>query len=134
MGPSSRPSGAASWLSTLLVPPILALFTVAPLAHQPATTAHEHSRLAPPATESDFNGDGFSDLAVGVPNEDLGPIADAGAVNVLFGTPSGLQASAPEDQLITQALGPGEGPEAGDRFGAGLATADFNGDGYSDLA
>ena len=31
----------------------------------------------------DFNNDGYSDLAVGVPREDLGTIANAGSVNVL---------------------------------------------------
>ena len=41
----------------------------------------------------DFNGDGFQDLAVGAPNEDVGTIVDAGAVNVLYGSPSGLSAS-----------------------------------------
>ncbi len=32
----------------------------------------------------DFDGDGDSDLAVGVPRETIGDIADAGAVNMLY--------------------------------------------------
>jgi hypothetical protein len=32
---------------------------------------------------ADFNGDGFSDLAVGVPGEDVGSIVGAGSVNVI---------------------------------------------------
>ena len=39
----------------------------------------------------DFNGDNFDDLAIGVPFEDVGAIADAGAVNVLYGSAGGLQ-------------------------------------------
>jgi hypothetical protein len=35
------------------------------------------------AVSSDFNGDGYADLAVGTPYEDVGTVADAGAVNVL---------------------------------------------------
>ena len=42
---------------------------------------------------SDFNNDGFADLAVGVPYEDVGAVIDAGAVNVLYGSAEGLQAS-----------------------------------------
>ena len=41
----------------------------------------------------DFDNDGFIDLAIGVPGEDIGTIADAGAVNVLYGSASGLSAS-----------------------------------------
>ena len=40
-------------------------------------------RLLLSATYGDFNGDGYDDLAVGVPDEDLGSIVDAGAVNVI---------------------------------------------------
>ena len=33
----------------------------------------------------DFNDDGYDDLAVGVAYEDVGPIANAGAVKVVYG-------------------------------------------------
>ena len=39
-------------------------------------------RLALTAAHGDFNGDGYMDLAIGVPGEDVGAIVDAGAVNV----------------------------------------------------
>ena len=38
---------------------------------------------------ADFNGDDLDDLAVGVPGEDLGVHADAGAVNVQYGSAAG---------------------------------------------
>ena len=37
----------------------------------------------------DFNNDGFADLAVGAPGEDVGGVIGAGAVNVLYGRPPG---------------------------------------------
>jgi FG-GAP repeat len=79
----------------------------------------------------DFNGDGFSDLAIGVPGE--GPLEEEGAVQVLYGSAQGLKAA--HNQVWTQdSTGvPGTG-EAGDLFGRSLATGDFNGDGFADLA
>jgi hypothetical protein len=79
----------------------------------------------------DFNNDGFGDLAVGVPGEDVGATADAGAVNVLYGSAGGLGAA----QVLTQGAGgvPGAS-ELFDRFGTALATGDFNGDAFADLA
>jgi hypothetical protein len=41
-------------------------------------------------SSSDFNQDGFADLAIGVSGEDIGGIGNAGAVNVLYGSASGL--------------------------------------------
>ena len=82
----------------------------------------------------DFNGDGIADLAIGVPNEDVGTIADAGAVNVLYGTATGL--SSATNQIWTQnSLGiVGDVSEDFDLFGFALAAGDFNGDGFDDLA
>src|SRR5262249_39123758 len=40
--------------------------------------------------KGDFNGDGFGDLAIGVPFEDTGGAVDAGAVIVIYGSASGL--------------------------------------------
>jgi hypothetical protein len=81
---------------------------------------------------ADFNGDGFSDLAVGVVNEDVGAAADAGAVAVIYGSKRGLTAE--DDQLLTQnTLGIADAAEEGDAFSWWLSSADFNGDGFSDL-
>jgi hypothetical protein len=85
---------------------------------------------------ADFNGDGFGDLAVGVPDENLGVtgLTDAGAVNVIYGSAAGLIDAGNQflTQVVTQAGG--DPREAGDRFGSALAGGDFNNDGRADLA
>ena len=81
----------------------------------------------------DFNGDGFDDLAIGSPGEDVGGISNAGAVNVIYGAPGGLTDVG--DSIWTQdTAGIEDVAEAGDQFGASLASGDFNDDGYDDLA
>ncbi|HEX8103719.1 MAG TPA: proprotein convertase P-domain-containing protein [Solirubrobacteraceae bacterium] len=82
---------------------------------------------------ADFNGDGRSDQAIGVPEEDLAGGTDAGAVQILYGTDDGL--SAANDQRFTQDVaGVPDVAEPGDEFGAAVAASDLNGDGYGDLA
>jgi hypothetical protein len=81
----------------------------------------------------DFNRDGRDDLAVGVPYEDAGFTFDSGAVNVIYGGASGL--SATNDQIWDQnSTGIWSSVEAWDNFGMSLATGDFDGDGFDDLA
>ena len=87
------------------------------------------SRLSPTANQPaqvDFNNDGFDDLAIGVPNEDVNGQVNAGAVNILYGSASGLTGT---NQLLTQAA-----PEDGDQFGVAVAKGDFNNDAVTDLA
>ncbi len=83
----------------------------------------------------DFNGDGYDDLAVGVPLEDVWGEANAGAVNILYGSPSGLTASGNQVWVRDPHLYEGVGyAEPDDYFGYSLATGDFDGNGYADLA
>ena len=80
-----------------------------------------------------FNVDQFDDLAIGVPGEDVGAQVDAGAVNVLYGSNAGLTATG--NELWHQDVAGVEGAaEAGDRFGAALASGDFDDDFADDLA
>jgi len=83
----------------------------------------------------DFNQDGYDDLAIGVPYEDVRDIVDAGAVHVLYGSLTGLSATSVPDQFWHQDR-PGipERAEYLDSFGYTLTSADFNADGYDDLA
>lgn len=81
----------------------------------------------------DYNGDGYHDLAVGAPGTDVGNASSAGAVVVLYGSKSG--ASAANRSVVTQnTSGVAGSAENQDYFGTSLASADFNKDGYADLA
>ncbi|MGH2538525.1 MAG: FG-GAP repeat protein [Candidatus Promineifilaceae bacterium] len=84
-------------------------------------------------TPGDFDGDGFSDLAIGVPADDVGSVQAAGSFHVLYGSAAGLSANG--NQLWTQdSDGVQDAAEFNDAFGAVLAAGDFNADGYADLA
>jgi hypothetical protein len=87
---------------------------------------------APRSATSDFNGDGYADLAVGVPDGTVGGQSKAGYVNVVWGGPKGVGAHG--SIRVTQATPEVPGtPEAGDRFGASVAMPDLNGDGIAEL-
>ncbi len=79
-------------------------------------------------TWGDFDADGFDDLAVGVPFEDVrtstGDKVDAGVVHVLYGSPSGVTAFG--DEVISQNSAGILGTVAtGDRFGSALAAGNL---------
>lgn len=86
--------------------------------------------------KADFNGDGYADLAIGVPRETVSGLANSGAVHVIYGSFNGLTTATsgiPLPQTWNEGnTGQAKGSGAG--FGKALAAGDFNGDGYSDLA
>ena len=70
-------------------------------------------------TTGDFNNDGFADVTVGVPLESVGAGAHAGAMNVLYGSATTLQAASPDDQFWSQdTAGVRDAAEENDGFGA----------------
>ncbi|HHH47012.1 MAG TPA: carbohydrate-binding protein [Thiotrichales bacterium] len=82
----------------------------------------------------DFNGDGFCDLAVGAPQDDLHGLEDAGSVSLLLGGPEGLTYASQEgDLLLPSGQGEQAGPQANAWFGYTLLAGDFNADGLDDL-
>jgi hypothetical protein len=94
-------------------------------------TAEENDSFGAALAAGDFDGDGYTDLAIGIPDEDVGSAVDAGSVLILYGTDSGLSDSG--DQGVNDYLF-GDTPEAGDHLGYALAAGDFDGDGNDDLA
>jgi hypothetical protein len=81
----------------------------------------------------DFNGDGYSDLTIPTPREDLSGSRDAGGVGVLYGSASGP--STEDDLFLSQATAGVVGnPETGDLFGNAVTCGDFDADGYQDIA
>ena len=89
----------------------------------------------------DFNGDGASDLAIGIPGRTVDGHPRAGAVVVLYGSWfDGLIADprSPDRVLPSQYIVQGGriagAPGRDERFGHALVSGDFNGDGFGDLA
>lgn len=85
----------------------------------------------------DFDGDGFADLAVGVPDEGWTSYPyptgtyTCGVVNVLYGSSAGVTATG--DHIIYSNNAP-IAVGCNSDFGGALTAADFDGDGYKDLA
>ncbi len=83
----------------------------------------------------DFDSSGHDDLVVGVPyeNHSTGSITNGGMVHVLYGTDDGLTHI--DDQGWHQGLSTvTDTPHDLDYYGQSVAAADFNCDGYDDLA
>jgi FG-GAP repeat len=109
---------------------VAGLFLFAPPGLDPVVGARAPR---PPAMWADFNGDGIDDLAIGSPGENVGGVADAGAVTILYGSSGGLVSIS--SQVLTEGdTGVGNGEQVGDEFGFALGSGDFDGDGFADLA
>jgi hypothetical protein len=106
-------------------PRTIAVLVGTALAFALTATAHP-TAAASQVDPSDFNGDGYADLAIGAPNDRAG-----GSVNVLYGASGGLTVRG--NQLLTRDT-PGVEGARGYGFGDALAAADFDRDGYADLA
>ncbi|MBN2547762.1 MAG: FG-GAP repeat protein [Anaerolineales bacterium] len=90
---------------------------------------HENDHFGWALTTGDFDGDGYTDLAIGA-KKDWVYNCDYGSVTVLFGSDNGL----PAGLYTNEAFYPEEFGVGVPHLGASLAAADFNGDGYDDLA
>lgn len=108
---------------------------VAALERTPGLELLEGRTLLSITVTGDFNCDGFADLAIGVPGENIEITVDAGAVNVLYGTSPTTGLTTTRAQFWSQnTAGVLDGSAMSDQFGSALATGDFNRDGRDDLA
>jgi hypothetical protein len=83
---------------------------------------------------SDFNGDGYADVAAGGPGRVVDGVNDAGAVRIFYGDAAGLAATGTDQYVDQDSTGVVGAPTEGDEFGSVVASGDFNGDCYADLA
>ena len=97
-----------------------------------ADTPEAEDQFGASVSAADVNGDGYRDLAVGVPGEKLGADAYAGGVDVLYGGRSGLTGAGSQWFTRTTAGVPGD-LESGDAFGDPVRLRDTNHDGKADL-
>ena len=108
------------------------LFIVLP---SPSTYAQEGAKsieyFGAKLAVGNFNGDAYEDLVIGVVGDDEGGFHEVGGVHVLYGGPVGLQFS--DDQFWNQTL-LGAVPDKEELLGSAFAVADFDNDGYDDLA
>ncbi|ACY99520.1 FG-GAP repeat protein [Thermomonospora curvata DSM 43183] len=112
---------------------LVAVATTAALGGAVLSAFAPSASAAAPAKPYDFNGDGYVDLAIGSPNGKVGKKAGAGFVSVIYGSAKGLNTA--KKKVFTQnSKGIPGTAEAGDNFGYSLASADFDRDGYADLA
>jgi hypothetical protein len=109
------------------------LLTDEVLGGDPALGDHFGQSLA----FGDFDADGFDDLVVGIPYDDFsapsGPVEAAGQVAVVYGAAT-MPALGRVTYLAESMIANPPASETGDRFGHALATGDFDGDGFDDLA
>ena len=75
----------------------------------------------------DFNNDGYDDLAIGVPGEDIGINDDAGSVNIIYGSSNGLSSTA-------IGVGDGQDDEQWHQNSPGIIDSNEPGDNFGDLS
>jgi hypothetical protein len=102
----------------------------------------DYDKFGTTLTTGDINGDGYSELVVGAPNESFAEIGgNVGSVNVIYGSSDGLALANHLWFYQDSAIGD-DGSQMGDLvgeassstyFGQALTIADFDNDGYKEL-
>src|SRR4029077_13157320 len=105
-----------------------------------------HDNFGAGLASGDFNGDGFSDLAIGIPGKTIDVhitnggdflFANSGRVVIIYGSANGLTTTDPTvhpPQTFDLSVFGLTNIKGGERLGFALAWGDFNGDGVGDLA
>jgi hypothetical protein len=100
-----------------------------PTATLDAPTAVTGANFGRPLATGDFDGDGYADLAVSAAQEDIGGLNAVGRVYLFHGGPDGIADRSAPWRILDNPTG-----LMNSFYGFKLAVADFNGDGFDDLA
>ncbi len=135
--PSVRAGIAALAGAFLLLAPLSSAFAYMAILRQSESAGgfiEVDDRHGSTVAAGDFNGDGFDDLAVGAPLEDLvidGVVTlNTGVVTVNYGSPYGITHLNAEYRFASNSNGVSR---ADMHFGYALAAGDFDADGFDDL-
>ncbi|MCX4827984.1 integrin alpha [Streptomyces sp. NBC_01016] len=90
-------------------------------------TAETNDAFGSATAYGDFNSDGFDDLVVGAPGEDVGTDKDGGTAAILWGSANGLSGGKSGKTLTDPR------PSKHDAFGARLTAGDYFGAGTDDI-
>ncbi|HEY2956456.1 MAG TPA: FlgD immunoglobulin-like domain containing protein [Candidatus Eisenbacteria bacterium] len=127
-------AGACVAALSLLPAPGLAYMAILRQGFDSAGFIEAGDRHGSALATGDFNGDGYDDLAVGAPLEDLtiddANVVNTGAIVVSYGSPYGLTHLGAEYRYGCNSE---SFCEADMQFGYALAAGDFNHDGWDDL-
>ena len=107
---------------------------IGPVVVMLAVVGYSATSIAAVPLRSDFDGDGFDELVVAAPGRAVDGVDGAGIVIIVPGAPTGVD-PASATQVFHRAVEgvPGDLAEA-ESWGMVIDTADFNSDGYFDLA
>lgn len=126
--------GKQDWAATMLNYPNEGVVAV---AHgNGATSDNSNFGVNGPATDAaacDFDGDGFTDLAIGQERATVSNGTTAGAVSVAYGGADGLSETARQAYFDQETPGIPGVSENGDGFGAWIACGHLGDDPYADL-
>ncbi|MFE2377712.1 FG-GAP and VCBS repeat-containing protein [Streptomyces sp. NPDC059398] len=127
----SRALGAGVAIAVAVVSAAVAV--PAAQATPPSSIGSTHAApAAGTAKKADFNGDGYADTAFTAPSATVDGKKGAGYVGVMYGSKSGVNKAS--KQVVNQnSAGVPDSAESGDAFGSAIASADLDGDGYTDL-